>query len=61
MEVGIKGLIKKRKEFTLLDRCSLILVFSSALHKFSPNKTGNLRITHTTRRVRATIIAADEQ
>ena len=56
MEVGIKGLIKEGKDFNLLDRCSLILVFSSVLHNYSPKRTRN-----TTRRVRATIIAADEQ
>ena len=59
MEVGIKGLIKKRKGFPLLERRSLI--FSSVLPNFSPNKPGNVRITHTSRRVRASIIAVEKQ
>jgi len=59
MEVEIEGLIKIRKDFTLLERCSLM--FFSVLPNFSPNKTGNGRITHTSWRVRATFIAVEEQ
>jgi len=59
IEVGIEGLIKKRKDLTLLERCSLI--FSFVLPNFGPYKTGNLRIAHTLRCARATIIVVEEQ